>query len=44
MFCTRMEFTKHVSNVIRSCGNQKYQKHVHGDDIQDLLSPTTAVF
>ena len=31
-------------NVIRFRGNQKYRKHVHGDDIQDALSPSTAIF
>ena len=31
-------------NVIRFLGNQKYRKHVHGDDIQDALSPSTALF
>ena len=31
-------------NVIRFCGNKKYRKHVHGDDIQDALSPSTAIF
>ena len=44
IFCTRNEFTKHVCNVIRFRGNQKYQKHVHGDDIQDTLSASTAIF
>ena len=29
-----------VCNVIRFRGNQKYRKHVHGDDIQDALSPS----
>ena len=31
-------------NIIRFRGNQKYRKHVHGDDIQDALSPSTAIF
>ena len=31
-------------NVIRFRGNQKYRKHVHEDDIQDALSPSTATF
>ena len=31
-------------NVIRFHGNQKHRKHVHGDDIQDALSPSTARF
>ena len=44
IFCTRNEFTKHVCNVLRFRGNQKYQRHVHGDDIQDALSPSTAIF
>ena len=34
---------KHVCNVIRFRGNQKYRKHVHGDDIEDALSPSTAI-
>ena len=35
---------KNVCNVIRIRGNQKYRKHVRGDDIQDALSPSTAIF
>ena len=35
---------KQFCNVIRFRVNQKYQKHVHGDDIQDALSPLTAIF
>ena len=31
-------------NVIRFPGNQKYRKHVRGDDIQDALSPSIAIF
>ena len=31
-------------NVIRFRGNQKYQKHVQWDDIQDALTPSTAIF
>ena len=30
-------------NVKRFRGNQKYQKRVHGDDIQDALRPSTAI-
>ena len=35
---------KNVCNVIIFRGNKKYQKHDHGDDIQDTLSPLTAIF
>ena len=31
-------------NVISFRENQKYRKHVHGDDIQDALSHSTAIF
>ena len=31
-------------NVIRVRGNQKYQKHVQWDDIQDALTSSTAIF
>ena len=44
IFRTRMVFAKNICNVIRFRGNQKYRKHVHGDDIQDALSPSTAIF
>ena len=44
IFLANKEFTKHVCNVIRFRGNQKYQRHVHGADIQDALSPSTAIF
>ena len=43
IFCTRMDFN-FISDVIRFCGNQKYQKHVHRDDIQDASGPSTAIF
>ena len=35
---------KNVCYVIRFRGYQKCQKHVRGDDIQDALSPSTAIF
>ena len=38
------EWTLFFCNVIRFRGNQKYRKHVYGDDIQDALSPSTAIF
>ena len=31
-------------NVIRFLGNQKYQKTIHGNDIKDALSRSTAIF
>ena len=43
-FLYNNEFYKNIFNVIRFRGNQKYRKHVHGDDIQDALSPSTAIF
>ena len=43
IFCTRMDFTKTICNVIRFRGNQKHQKHVDRDDIQDALSPANAI-
>ena len=44
IFCPRMDFFKNLCNVIRFRENQKYRKHVHGNDIQDALSPSTAIF
>ena len=35
---------KNVCNVIRFRGNKKYRKHVRGDDKQDALSSSTAIF
>ena len=35
---------KNVCNVIRFCGNKKFRKLVLGYDIQDALSPSTAIF
>ena len=35
---------KNVCNVIRSRGSQKISKHVHGDDIQDALRHSTAIY
>ena len=43
IFCTRVDFTKTVSNVIRFRENHKYRKHVHEDDIYGSLSPSTAI-
>ena len=43
-FLYKNGFYKNVYNVIRFRGNQKYRKHVHGDDIQDTLNPSTAIF
>ena len=43
-FCTRIDFANFFCNEIRFRGNQKYRKHVRGDDIQDALSPSTAIF
>ena len=36
--------SKNVHNVIRFGKNQKYQYHVHKDDIQDALSLSIAIF
>ena len=35
---------QNVCNVIRFRRNKKNRKHVHVDDIQDVLSPSTAIF
>ena len=35
---------KNVCNVIKFRGNQNYRKYVRGDDIQDAISPSTAIF
>ena len=35
---------KNICNVFRFRGNQKFRKHDHQDDIQDALSPSTAIF
>ena len=35
---------KTICNIIRFRGNQKYRKHVDWDDIQDAISPSTAIF
>ena len=43
-FLYKNGLNKHVCNVIRFRGNKKYPKHVYGDDIQDALSPSTAIF
>ena len=34
---------KNVCNVIKFRGNKTYRKHVHGDDIEDALRPSTAI-
>ena len=39
-----MEFTKHVCNVIGFRGNQNIKNMSYRDDIQDALSPSTAIF
>ena len=38
IFRTRIDFTNFFCNVIRFRGNQKYRKHVRGDDIQMHLA------
>ena len=43
-FLYKKRLLQNVCNVIRFRGNQKFRKHVHGDDIQDALSPSTAIF
>ena len=35
---------KNVCNVMRFRGHQKYRKQVHGDDLLDAISPSTAMF
>ena len=35
---------KNNCNVIRFRGIEKYRKHVHRDDIEDALSPSTVIF
>ena len=44
IFCTRIDFTKNICNVIKFRGRQKQRKHVQGNDIQGALSPSTAIF
>ena len=43
-FLYKNGFYKNVCNVIRFFGNKKYRKRVNGDDIQDALSTSTAIF
>ena len=43
-FLYKNRLYKNVCNVIRFRRNQKYRKLVHGDDIQDALSHSTAIF
>ena len=43
-FLYKNGFYKKVFKVIEFRGNQKYRKHVRGDDIQDAFSPSTALF
>ena len=44
IFCTKMDFVKYFIKSLDFTEIEKYRKHVHGDDIQDALSPSTAVF
>ena len=44
IFCTRMDFTKMFVMSLHFAEIKKYRKHVHGDDIQDEISPSTAIF
>ena len=44
IFRTKKGLCKNIFNVTRFRGNKKYQKHVHGDDMQHALSPSTAIF
>ena len=43
IFCTRMDFTKMFVMAL-DFAKSKISKHVHVDDIQDALSPSTAIF
>ena len=43
IFCTRIDFTR-MFVMSLDFAEKKYRKHVHGDDIQDALSPSTAIF
>ena len=43
-FLYKNGFYKNVYKVIRFRGNQKFRKHFRGDDIQDALSTSTAIF
>ena len=43
-FLYKNGFYKNVGNVNKFRKNLKYRKHVHRDDIQDALSPSTVNF
>ena len=44
IFCTRMDFTKMFVMSLDFAEIKKYRKHVHWDDKQDALSPSTAIY
>ena len=44
IFCTRMDVIKMFVMSLDFVEIEKYRKHVRGDDIQDSLSPSTAIF
>ena len=44
MFYTRMDFTEMSVMSLDFAEIKKKRKHVRGDDIQDALSPSTAIF
>ena len=44
IFCTRMDFTKLFVMSLDFAEIKNIEKHVHGDDIQDASSPSTAIF
>ena len=43
-FLYKNGLNKNVCNVIRFRENKKYRKHVRGDEIQNALSPSIAIF
>ena len=44
MFCTKTDFTNIFAKSLDFAEINIYRKHVRGDDIQDALSPSTAIF
>ena len=44
IFCTRMDCTFFFVMSLDFAEIKTYRKHVRGDDKQDTLSPSTAIF